>query len=647
MKKTLTILSLVLIALNGYSQRPLRGTSLNVTEYIKLGDSTVTFMYGDTLPNKFYVDSLSSAGSFNRDSIAAYNTDSLIMSQSDTINYADTALAISAGAIIGAPGGPGDVIINAGGFLGNSDSLIAGSEFTWDGDDFFFDNVSGNTYLQVDLDDTPFFNYFGSSVSGNDHQIYMQQGEFNLFSDNATNSDWVFEVEDRTGSGRLYYSQDDNVNENRAVLEINTEAERNFDFYIQEDNLGVGSKDWFSLDTNEFTVGFDNVGIFTVDASGVSFDNSTVVNQTVEDTLFVGDGETKIYQPGGSNKSFVIQRGDPSAGGLMMRMYKYGDYADPGPYVNFSGKDITGTKTFHNTLRYDALSLGITDAGNDKGFNISGDSSSITHLVNYPTSLSSFTRLEEDTFSIGFGITAPTYTPNYIFTEASAIFSAGLYPDSIVYSDGTVQKSFDTININSVEFDSVITKKITSPNDSIIFEKRLEGDTITVKELFVTGRLHFDIYEVFLYEDPDSTITTSLTTSWIFLGDGESSKLTTSYLEGFSFDGDTLQFDQDANDTRDSIEFRINYGGQNATSNVNKSVYNGIFIKHTGGSYIEYRPTTKVSRTTTSSIYYPGPTCTQSPIWLQDGDKIQVRVKCSASTTTLSTKNFSIYIHEE
>lgn len=165
--------------------------------------------------------------------------------------------------------------------------------------------------------------------------------------------------------------------------------------------------------------------------------------------------------------------------------------------------------------------------------------------------------------------------------------------------------------------------------------------------LEINGWVQTNHYEAAAYTHPDSTITTSLTTSWEFLGAGENNKFTNLYAEGFSFDGDTLQFDQRVDDLRDSIEFHIDYSCESATSSVNKTIYIGIFTKHTGGSYIEQMQVTRKSRTATAGVYYPGPTCSTMPIWLKDGDKIQIRAKCGATTTTLSSQGFGIYLREE
>ena len=176
----------------------------------------------------------------------------------------------------------------------------------------------------------------------------------------------------------------------------------------------------------------------------------------------------------------------------------------------------------------------------------------------------------------------------------------------------------------------------------------LNANVVVKENLTVDGVIFNEKYEAAAYLHPDSTITTSISTSWIFLGDGSNNKFTNFDTEGFSFDGDTIQFDQDATDSRDSIEFRIAYSCESATSNVNKTVFCGIFIKEDGGSvYVEKPQCTKRSRTASAAVFYPGPVLSLMPVWLKDGDKLHIRVKCATSTTTLSTESFGIYLFEE
>jgi len=177
--------------------------------------------------------------------------------------------------------------------------------------------------------------------------------------------------------------------------------------------------------------------------------------------------------------------------------------------------------------------------------------------------------------------------------------------------------------------------------DSAVFFKN-----IIIKGNFILdGTIEHHRYEEAMFTHPDSTVTTSATTTWQFIGDGQNNKFTHIISNDFSFNGDTLQFDQDASDLRDSIKFRIHYSCTNAASSVNETIYTGIFVKHTGGEYIEIPQLTSTSTTSTAGIYYPGPVCTAMPIWLQDGDNIQIRIKIESGTSTLSTKNFKIYMY--
>lgn len=179
--------------------------------------------------------------------------------------------------------------------------------------------------------------------------------------------------------------------------------------------------------------------------------------------------------------------------------------------------------------------------------------------------------------------------------------------------------------------------------DSAVFFKN-----IIIKGNFILdGTIEHHSYEKAMFTHPDSTVTTSATTTWQFIGDGQNNKFTHIISNDFSFNGDTLQFDQDASDLRDSIKFRIHYCCTNAASSVNETIYTGIFVKHTGGEYIEIPQLTSISTTSTAGVYYPGPVCTAMPIWLQDGDNIQIRIKIESGTSTLSTKNFKIYMYEK
>lgn len=173
------------------------------------------------------------------------------------------------------------------------------------------------------------------------------------------------------------------------------------------------------------------------------------------------------------------------------------------------------------------------------------------------------------------------------------------------------------------------------------------GDATIRGNLSVDGRINVEHYEAAAFLHPDSTITTSASTTWAFLGDGADNKFTNLYDEGFSFDGDTLQFNQDVDDLRDSVNFRLQYSCTSAASSVNETVFIGIFVKSTGGDYTEIIQLTKKSRTESLGVYYPGPVCTAMPLWLRDDDKIQIRVKIESGTTTLSTQDFGIYLYEE
>lgn len=209
----------------------------------------------------------------------------------------------------------------------------------------------------------------------------------------------------------------------------------------------------------------------------------------------------------------------------------------------------------------------------------------------------------------------------------------------------------DSIKMNGLWYKTLVPSQWTTFEDGI----RYTGDSVNITgDLLVTGnvtigeRLIHNMYETAAYIHPDSTITTSASTDWAYMGGGANNKFTNIYNEGFSFDGDTLQFSQESYDTRDSVEFRLAYSGSTATTNVNKTVTYGIFIKNAlGTSYHEIPQCSRKVRTSTAGIYYNGATCTNIPIYLKNGDKIQIRLKIATSTTTVLTDDFGIYLNEE
>lgn len=204
-----------------------------------------------------------------------------------------------------------------------------------------------------------------------------------------------------------------------------------------------------------------------------------------------------------------------------------------------------------------------------------------------------------------------------------------------------IENSNSTTPLIYGEFDN---NKLRFNADTSTFVGHVKIDS----NLYVNGRLLSQKYEAFAYLDPDSTITTSATTDWTFLGDGSPNKFINLYMEGFSTDGDTVYFVQDVNDVRDSIEFRFSATASTASSVVNKTVFYGVFIKSVGETaYSEVRQITAKTRTATADVYYAGPTATTTPVFLKDGDKIQIKVKVAASTATLSTEDAKIYLREE
>lgn len=225
-------------------------------------------------------------------------------------------------------------------------------------------------------------------------------------------------------------------------------------------------------------------------------------------------------------------------------------------------------------------------------------------------------------------------------------------------TDYTIGNTWVTSTPGTYEFHYMNLESGCSDNESVVISTSDFGDSINVSygsfdsiyiadDLVVDGIIYNEHYEAAAYLDPDSTVTTSASTSWAFLGGGSNNKFTNIYSEGFSFDGDTLTFDQDASDPRDSLEFRLSYSSETSSDGVNETVYIGIFRKKIGGSYTEIRQLTKRTRTSSAGTYYPGPTCTTMPLYLTDGDKIHIRLKIASGTATISTQSMGIYIYEE
>lgn len=230
-------------------------------------------------------------------------------------------------------------------------------------------------------------------------------------------------------------------------------------------------------------------------------------------------------------------------------------------------------------------------------------------------------------------------------TEISHIKTNVFITDTAVVGDDTVT-SIDNIEviIPLTDLDSIqVDKLVGSTNPDSIY---VGGSLYISKDLYVYGKSFLNKYIAHAYISTDSVATTSLSTTWAFLGGGSNNKFINDVNNGFSFDVDTLVFNQLSSDTRDSIMFFLNYDGISSTNTVNETVYNGIFVKHEGGSYVEVSSATKTTQTSTADVYYPGPICSCSVLWLKDGDKIHIRTKCESGTTTLSTTSFGITLKE-
>jgi hypothetical protein len=196
------------------------------------------------------------------------------------------------------------------------------------------------------------------------------------------------------------------------------------------------------------------------------------------------------------------------------------------------------------------------------------------------------------------------------------------------------------LDLDSLQVDKIVG---STNRDSI----SIGGNLYISADLIVYGKSFLNKYKAHAYIPFDSVATTSLSTTWAFLGGGTNNKFINDLSDGFTFDGDTLVFDQTSTDTRDSVQHVLNYDGISATNSVNETVFYGIFVKHVGGSYIEQPPFTKATTTSTAGVYYPGPICSGAVLWLKDGDKIHIRAKVLSGTTTLSTTSFGILLEEE
>ncbi len=230
------------------------------------------------------------------------------------------------------------------------------------------------------------------------------------------------------------------------------------------------------------------------------------------------------------------------------------------------------------------------------------------------------------------------------FIEGSQGQGINVYIDTalfLIVKAVSVEGDYESeITLDTLGFYIKVNGKITHPNPQYQF---FEDSLVIGSNVIVDGYVEHQNYKFAVYMEEDSVITTSLTTDWEFIGAGETNKFTLLREIGFSFDGDSILFEQRADDLRDSVEFRIGYGCENATSSVNENVYSGIFVKSVGESvYREIPQCTKTAVTNTAAVYYVGPILTSIPLWLKDGDKIQFRVKMASGTTTLSTKRLTI-----
>lgn len=176
----------------------------------------------------------------------------------------------------------------------------------------------------------------------------------------------------------------------------------------------------------------------------------------------------------------------------------------------------------------------------------------------------------------------------------------------------------------------------------------INGDLAVSGDMYLNGKLISNPYIIAFYTPEDSVMETSLTTVYSVVNAGFSPKFLITENNGFGFDADTLVFNQNVTDLRDSVICDVSAGSNTSTNSVNNTVWATLFIKSIGDAdYREIKSLSKNTRTISSGIYYFGPAIINYPVWLKDGDKIQLRSKVSAGTTTSFTINADVYIREQ
>lgn len=176
-------------------------------------------------------------------------------------------------------------------------------------------------------------------------------------------------------------------------------------------------------------------------------------------------------------------------------------------------------------------------------------------------------------------------------------------------------------------------------------DETLQRLTINANTM-VNGHLTRVFYGAAAYVPDDSTLTTNASTTWTFVGAGANNKFANIYTNGFAFDGDTLYFNQETSDTRDSVCFTLGWSTSSSSSVVNKIVSYGIFTKRVGESTYTEKPWLTMTNKLAAAgdLYSWG--CVPVPIYLTDGEKIQIRVKVAATTSTITTEDFVTCLKE-
>jgi hypothetical protein len=594
------------------------GYNLSTTWYIKIYSSTAY----DSLTVYYIKDDAGQGGggggtSYNRDSVYAYVVDSSLINRTE---LGDTAAAIRAdfpaggGNITSAVAQNLNTLIDNGLMIVRYDSVYASDSAKWENGELIVigavNITDGASNINIGENNPQGITTGNDNISIGDYPLFANQsGDFNV------------------AIGYASMSQGTGMTSNTG---IGTQSLRNV---TGDYNTAVGVDALFSLTSgaNNIAIGYHSARYLTTESNRIVINSLGRTNKLGDTTL----SPIYIYQAATTANQQLYFNGNVNISDDLTvdRNTILGENTDDSTLI--SGKLYAGNMVFDPTYAEDDGGIVLKDGVNfNIGYINDLDNADNLFQVLYDQGGNNNILLYYDDPLIAINIqnsdSTITIKGNYIkFIDINS-------NDTVTIRDGTI----------GVENNANIGNNLTVGSNALMCGSL--NDSVYIKGyLYVDGHINRTHYNAAAYLDPDSTITTSVTTSWIYLGDGANNKFSNLESVGFSFDGDTLQFDQDTEDLRDSIKFEISYGCESSASSNNMTVYNGIFIKSTGDSdYVEKRWLTKRSRLIASGTYYAGPTCTSMPIWLKDGDKIQIRAK-GGDTYTLSTQSFGIYLVEK